>query len=334
MDTLSTDPSWPLLSTDPAVAPLVRTVAEPRVAVLVPCYNESLTVERVVEGFRKALPHATVYVYDNNSVDDTATRATAAGAIVKIERRQGKGHVIRRMFADIEADCYILVDGDDTYDPSVAPNLTSMVTREGCDFVNVARVTSSSQAYRRGHRLGNVVLTQMVRSLFGRESSDMLSGYKGMSRRFVKCFPAMSGGFETETELTVHALEMRMPMAEIAAPYRERPSGSTSKLRTYRDGARIVMLISRLVKDERPLQFFGALGLAVGCLGLLLGLPVVLTFFETGLVPRLPTAVLSLGLVVLAWLAIFAGLILDVITKARQEFKHLTYLSIKRFGDG
>ena len=236
------------------------------------------------------------------------------------------------MFADIEADCYILVDGDDTYDASVATKVISTLTREGCDFVNVARVSTSTEAYRPGHRFGNLVLTQMVRSFFGRESSDMLSGYKGMSRRFVKSFPAMSGGFETETELTVHALEMRMPMAEIAAPYRERPSGSTSKLRTYRDGARIVMLISRLVKDERPLQFFGTLGLAVGCLGLLLGLPVVLTFFETGLVPRLPTAVLSVGLVVLAWLAIFAGLILDVVTKARQEFKRLTYLSIKRFG--
>ncbi len=332
MDTLATDPSWPLLLADPAVDRPSSRRREPRVAVLVPCYNESLTVGARRRGFRAALPLATIYVYDNNSTDDTAQRATSAGAIVKIERRQGKGHVIRRMFADIEADCYILVDGDDTYDPSVAPNVTSILTREGCDFVNVARVSTSTDAYRRGHRFGNLVLTQMVRSFFGRESSDMLSGYKGMSRRFVKSFPAMSGGFETETELTVHALEMRMPMAEIAAPYRERPSGSTSKLRTYRDGARIVMLISRLVKDERPLQFFGTLGLAVGCLGLLLGLPVVLTFFETGLVPRLPTAVLSVGLVVLAWLAIFAGLILDVVTKARQEFKRLTYLSIRRFG--
>ena len=332
MDILATDPSWPLLLADPAVGSPVQQSAEPRVAVLVPCYNESLTVERVVAGFRKALPTATIYVYDNNSTDDTARRATSAGAIVRIERRQGKGHVIRRMFADVEADCYVLVDGDDTYDPSVAPIVAGMIIQEGCDFVNVARVSTSTEAYRRGHRLGNLVLTQMVRWFFGRESSDMLSGYKGMSRRFVKSFPAMSGGFETETELTVHALEMRMPMTEIGAPYRERPSGSTSKLRTYRDGARIVMLISRLVKDERPLQFFGALGLAVGCLGLLLGLPVVLTFFETGLVPRLPTAVLSVGLVVLAWLAIFAGLILDVVTKARQEFKRLTYLSIRRFG--
>ncbi len=331
MDTLAKDPSWPLLPADPTASP-VSIETEPRVAVLVPCFNESLTVGRVIEGFRKALPDAKIHVYDNNSTDDTIGRATSAGAIVKLERRQGKGHVIRRMFADIEADCYILVDGDDTYDPSVAPKVISFIAQEGFDFVNVARVSTSTEAYRRGHRFGNLVLTQMVRSSFGRESSDMLSGYKGMSRRFVKSFPAMSGGFETETELTVHALEMRMPMTEIAAPYRERPSGSTSKLRTYRDGARIVMLISRLVKDERPLQFFGFLGLAVGCLGLLLGLPVVLTFFETGLVPRLPTAVLSVGLVVLAWLAIFAGLILDVVTKARQEFKRLTYLSIRRFG--
>ena len=331
MDTLASDLSWPLPAADPTASP-VNTETEPRVAVLVPCFNEGLTVGRVVEGFRKTLPDAKIYVYDNNSTDDTSGRATSAGAIVKLERRQGKGHVIRRMFADIEADCYILVDGDDTYDPSVAPKVISFITRDGFDFANVARVSTSTEAYRRGHRFGNLVLTQMVRSFFGRESSDMLSGYKGMSRRFVKSFPAMSGGFETETELTVHALEMRMPMTEIAAPYRERPSGSTSKLRTYRDGARIVMLISRLVKDERPLQFFGILGLAVGCLGLILGLPVVLTFFETGLVPRLPTAVLSVGLVVLAWLAIFAGLILDVVTKARQEFKRLTYLSIRRFG--
>ena len=328
MDTLATDSSRPVTLAETASPSPVQ----PRVAVLVPCYNESLTVARVVEGFREALPGATVYVYDNNSTDDTALRATSAGAIVGIERRQGKGHVIRRMFADIEADCYVLVDGDDTYDPSVAANVIGMVIQEGCDFVNVARISTSVDAYRRGHRIGNLVLTRMVRWFFGRESSDMLSGYKGMSRRFVKSFPAMSGGFETETELTVHALEMRMPMAEIAAPYRERPSGSTSKLRTYRDGARIVMLISRLVKDERPLQFFGTVGLAVGCLGLVLGLPVVLTFFDTGLVPRLPTAVLSVGLVVLACLAIFAGLILDVVTKARQELKRLTYLSIRRFG--
>ena len=205
-----------------------------------------------------------------------------------------------------------------------------MVIRQGYDFVNVARSSTAVEAYRRGHRLGNRVLTEMVRSFFGRDTSDMLSGYKALSRRFVKSFPAMSGGFETETELTVHALEMRMPMAEIFAPYRERPAGSVSKLRTYQDGARILMLISRLIKDERPFKFFGLLGLAIGALGILLGLPVVFTFFETGLVPRLPTAVLSVGLVLIAWLSIFTGVILDVVTKARQELKRLTYLSIER----
>ena len=306
--------------------------AEARIAVLVPCYNEAATIVPVVESFRAVLPGATVYVYDNNSNDDTASLAAAAGAVVRVERRQGKGYVVRRMFADIDADCYILVDGDDTYDASVAARLVAMVIGEGYDFVNVARVSTATNAYRPGHRLGNRVLTQMVRSFFGRETSDMLSGYKALSQRFVKSFPAMSGGFETETELTVHALEMCMPMGEIAAPYRERPAGSLSKLRTYRDGARILMLIARLIKDERPLPFFGSLGVLFGLAGLLAGLPVVLTFFETGLVPRLPTAVLSVGMVLVGLLSLFAGLILDVVTKARQEFKRLMYLSIRRFG--
>ncbi len=232
------------------------------------------------------------------------------------------------MFADIDADCYVMVDGDGTYDPTAAAAAVGMVLGEDYDFVNVARVSVGGEAYRRGHRLGNIVLTRLVRVFFGRESTDMLSGYKVLSRRFVKTFPAMSGGFETETELTVHALEMRMPMGEISAPYRERPDGSTSKLRTFRDGARILMLISRLIKDERPFAFFGVLGVLVGLAGIALGLPVVLTFLETGLVPRLPTAVLSAGLVMLGWLAIFTGLILDVVTKARHEFKRLTYLSL------
>ncbi len=300
------------------------------VAVLIPCFNEAATIVKVVEGFRRVLPAATVYVYDNNSTDGTGALAAAAGAVVRVERRQGKGHVVRRMFADIDADCYLMVDGDDTYDASVAGEISDMVVRQGYDFVNVARASTAVEAYRRGHRLGNRVLTEMVRSFFGRDTSDMLSGYKALSRRFVKSFPAMSWGFETETELTVHALEMRMPMGEISAPYRERPAGSVSKLRTYQDGARILMLISRLIKDERPFKFFGLLGLAIGALGVLLGLPVVFTFFETGLVPRLPTAVLSVGLVLIAWLSIFTGVILDVVTKARQELKRLTYLSIGR----
>jgi hypothetical protein len=298
------------------------------VAVLIPCYNEALTVASVVAGFRAALPDARIYVYDNNSRDGTADIARAAGAIVRVELRQGKGNVVRRMFSDIDADCYVMVDGDDTYSPSIASRGVELVLDEGYDFVNVARLSTATEAYRRGHKLGNVALTQIVRTFFGRQTTDMLSGYKLLSRRFVKSFPAMSGGFETETELTVHALEMRMPMTELSADYKERPDGSTSKLRTYHDGAKILMLISRLVKDERPLQFFTAIGIAFGAVGLALGLPIVLTFFETGLVPRLPTAVLSVGFEVLACLSVFAGLILDVVTKSRQELKRLVYLSI------
>jgi len=302
--------------------------AHSRVAVLVPCYNEATTIASVVTGFRSELPDAAIYVYDNNSTDGTAAIARAAGAIVQVETRQGKGNVVRRMFSDIDADCYILVDGDDTYDPAVAAELADLVLAEGHDFANVSRVSTAPEAYRRGHRLGNRALTLMVRCFFGRQSNDMLSGYKALSRRFVRSFPAMATGFETETELTVHALEMRMPMAEIAAAYKERPDGSTSKLRTYHDGIRILMLIFRLIKDERPLPFFGALGLGLNLLGLLLGLPVVLTFLGTGLVPRLPTAVLSLGIVMLGWMCIFTGLILDVVTKARHETKQLSYLAM------
>ncbi|MDE1996003.1 MAG: glycosyltransferase, partial [Rhizobiaceae bacterium] len=214
--------------------------AKPRVAVLVPCYNEALTIKSVIEGFRASLPEADIYVYDNNSSDDTLKIARASGAIVRSEPRQGKGHVVRRMFADIDADCYILVDGDDTYDASIAASAADTVLKDGFDFVNIGRVSTVEEAYRPGHRLGNKVLTNMVRFFFGRQSRDMLSGYKVLSRRFVKSFPAMSSGFETETELTVHALEMRMPMTELSAHYKERPAGSVSKLRTFRDGFRIL----------------------------------------------------------------------------------------------
>ncbi|MDX7952400.1 glycosyltransferase family 2 protein [Lichenihabitans sp. Uapishka_5] len=305
-------------------------VAEQQIAILVPCYNEALTIRNVVEGFRRNLPQAQVYVFDNNSTDDTVAVAKSAGAIVRHVQRQGKGHVVRRMFADIDADCYILVDGDDTYDPDASGQIASMVLEQDFDFVNVSRVSDAVEAYRRGHRLGNVVLTGLVRLFFGRESTDMLSGYKALSRRFVKSFPAMSHGFETETELTVHALEMRMTMGEVSAQYRERPSGSTSKLRTYQDGTRILLLIARLVKDERPAQFFGFVGLFLILLGAGLSIPVILTYVETGLVPRLPTAVLSVGTVVLGWLSIFTGIILDVVAKMRREVKRLTYLATPR----
>lgn len=305
---------------------------QPRVAVLVPCFNEETTIGNVVADFRLTLPSATIYVYDNNSSDGTSEAARRAGAVVRRETRQGKGHVVRRMFADIEADVYVLVDGDDTYNAPAAQRAVDTVLSDGVDFVNIARVSSAVEAYRPGHRLGNQVLTSMVRLFFGRQSRDMLSGYKVLSRRFVKSFPAMASGFETETELTVHALEMRMPMAEQTAPYKERPPGSVSKLNTFRDGWRILMLIARLIKDERPLAFFSAIGLALCVLAVGLSVPVLLTFVETGLVPRLPTAVLSVGLVITGFLSIFTGLILDVVTKSRQEMKRIAYLSIRARG--
>ena len=309
---------------------VAETERLPRLAVLVPCFNESLTIGQVIGDFRAALPTAQIYVYDNNSTDGTAEVARAAGAIVRVEPRQGKGNVVRRMFGDIEADIYILVDGDGTYDAKAAPFLVGRVLKDDLDFVNGARAEVSQQAYRRGHLLGNRVLTGLVQGVFGREFRDMLSGYKVMSRRFVKSFPAMSSGFETETELVVHALELRMPAAEVTTAYHERPEGSVSKLRTYRDGARILYLILRLMKDERPLQFFGVLSAALLGAALVLVTPVIVTFAETGLVPRLPTAVLSLGIVILSVLTFFTGIVLDLTTRTRQELKRLLYLSVAR----
>ena len=312
-------------ATEPALAP-----AGLRVAVLLPCLNEAAAITDVVRAFRAALPSASVYVYDNNSTDDTAALAAAAGAQVRSEPRAGKGNVVRRMFADVEADVYVLADGDDTYDASAAGRLLETFLAEELDFLNGARVHESKGAYRPGHRLGNFVLTKLVRAVFGRQLNDMLSGYKVLSRRFVKSFPAMSTGFEIETELAVHALELRMPMAEVPTAYAERPSGSASKLRTFRDGARILMLIARVVKEERPLQFFGLAGLLLILLGVGFSVPVVLTYVETGLVPRLPTAVLSVGLIILGVVTVFSGLILDMVTYGRREMKRLFYLSIPR----
>ena len=309
---------------------VAETERLPRLAVLVPCFNESLTIGQVIGDFRAALPTAQIYVYDNNSTDGTAEVAWAAGAIVRVEPRQGKGNVVRRMFGDIEADIYILVDGDGTDDAKAAPFLVGRVLQDDLDFVNGARAEVSQQAYRRGHRLGNRVLTGLVQGVIGRECRDMLSGYKVMSRRFVKSFPAMSSGFETETELVVHALELRMPAAEVTTAYHERPEGSVSKLRTYRDGARILYLIMRLMKDQRPLQFFGVLSAALLGAALVLVTPVIVTFAETGLVPRLPTAVLSLGIVILSVLTFFTGIVLDLTTRTRQELKRLLYLSVAR----
>lgn len=302
--------------------------AAPRIAVIVPCYNEAIAIAKVVADFRAALPEATIYVYDNNSSDDTVAVARAAGALVRRETLQGKGNVIRRAFADVDADLYVLVDGDDTYDAAAAPGMVALLQREGLDMVNGARVTDIQKAYRPGHRLGNQVLTGMVRLVFGDRISDMLSGYRVFSRRFVKSFPALAGGFETETEFTVHALDLKMPVGEVATAYKDRPVGSVSKLRTYSDGVRILRTIVVLVKEERPLQFFTIAGLFLLALAILLGVPVVGEFLRTGLVPRLPTAVLAMGVGMLAALAFACGLVLDSVSRGRKEIKRLAYLSI------
>jgi len=308
--------------------PGIETIACRReVAVLVPCFNEELTVGKTVAAFREALPSATVYVYDNNSTDRTNDVARAAGAVVRSEPRQGKGNVVRRMFADIDADIFVLVDGDATYDAEAAPRMVHRAIEENLDFVNGARVSQSMDAYRRGHRFGNYVLTELVRDIFGRQFTDMLSGYKVFSRRYVKSFPAMSRGFEIETELTVHALELRMPSAEEPTAYGERPSGSVSKLSTFRDGARILRLIFDLVRNERPLQFFGLAGALLILIAIVLTIPLAETYFQTGLVPRLPTAVLAIGLIIIGFLSFLAGLILDVVATMRSEMKRLAYLS-------
>jgi glycosyltransferase involved in cell wall biosynthesis len=303
------------------------TVRQLEIAVLVPCFNEELTVGKCVAAFREALPSARVYVYDNNSTDRTVNVARAAGAIVRNEPRQGKGNVVRRMFADIDADIFVLVDGDATYEAQAAPRMVRKVIEDNLDFVNGARVSRSIEAYRRGHRFGNTVLTALVRNIFGRQFTDMLSGYKVFSRRYVKSFPATSRGFEIETELTVHALELRMPCAEEFTVYGERPSGSASKLNTFRDGARILRLIFDLVRNERPLQFFGLVGAVLILTAGALAIPLAQTYWETGLVPRLPTAVLDVGLIIVGFLSCLAGLILDVVATMRHEMKMLAYLS-------
>lgn len=303
------------------------------IAVLVPCRNEERTIASVVRKFRKLLPAGTIYVYDNNSSDSTVEAARTAGAVVRSEPRQGKGYVVRRMFADIDADIYVLIDGDDTYEAAAVPRLIQRLLHERLDFVNGARVSQDANAYRRGHRLGNYLLTALVRNIFGRQFTDMLSGYKVFSRRFVKSFPAMSGGFEIETELVVHALGLRMPCAEEPTAYAERSADSVSKLRTYSDGARILALIADLIRNERPLQFFGAIGVALFTVAVSIDIPLVRTYFETGLVPRLPTALLSVGLLIIAVLSLLAGLILDAVATMRQEMKRLAYLSIPPAGE-
>lgn len=302
--------------------------ASPSVAVLLPCYNEEAAIGQVVRDFRAALPAAKIYVYDNASSDRTADVAREAGATVVHERLRGKGNVVRRMFADIEADIYVLADGDDTYDASAAPRLIEQLCRDQLDMVNVARANASEDAYRPGHRFGNQLFTKLVSSLFGKRFGDILSGYRVFSRRFVKSFPALAKGFEIETELTVHALELRMPVAETVAPYKERPEGSESKLNTFRDGFRILRTIIRLAKEERPLAFFSVAAAVLAAGALTLAIPLFLTYFETGLVPRLPTAVLVCAMMVLAFLSLASGLILDSVSLGRREIKRLHYLTL------
>ncbi|HEV2270511.1 MAG TPA: glycosyltransferase [Steroidobacteraceae bacterium] len=301
-----------------------------QIAILIPCRNEEASIAEVVRDFQRYLPAATVYVYDNGSDDETAQVARDAGARVFREPLVGKGNVVRRMFADIEADIYVMIDGDGTYDTSSAPRLIQYLVTNGLDIVNCARVSSDSAAYRPGHRLGNRMLTGLVARVFGKRLSDMLSGYRVLSRRFVKSFPALSTGFEIETELTVHALELRVPMAELSAPYVTRPRGSASKLRTVRDGLKILKLIVHLVKEERPLQFFSTGFCALAATSIALGIPVVTQYFVTGLVGRLPTAVLATGLMILAFLSLMCGVILDTVTRGRRELKRLLYLAAGR----
>lgn len=306
----------------------VELTSDVKVAVLIPCYNEAKPIGTVVADFRAALPAADIYVYDNNSTDGTAEAARAAGAIVRVETQQGKGNVVRRMFADIDADVYVMVDGDNTYEAKAAPALVDKLLDETLDMVSGCRVTEIQEAYRPGHRFGNWMLTGLVASIFGKRTKDMLTGYRVFSRRFVKCFPALSRGFEIETELTVHALELRMPIADVDTVYVDRLPGSDSKLNTIRDGFRILKMIVLLVKEERPFALFCGVGVLLGLLSLVLGGPVVVEFVETGLVPRFPTAILASAIMVIGVLSVVTGLILDTVTLGRREMKRMAYLAL------
>ncbi len=304
------------------------TIHELRIAVLIPCHNEEIAIATVVRDFRVALPHALIFVFDNNSIDKTSQVAKDAGAIVRRMPLQGKGNVVHRMFSDVDADVYVLVDGDDTYHAASAPTLVARLIDENLDMVVGRRVTDEVAAYRSGHRFGNWLLTELVGKLFGRSFTDILSGYRVFSRRYVKSFPALATGFEIETELTVHALELRMPIDEIETPYKSRQEGSVSKLSTYRDGIRIFGMIFKLFRQERPLIFFGGLALVLGTASLILSIPLFITFVETGLVPRFPTAMLVTGMMITAFVSVACGLILDTVTRGRQEMKRLIYLQI------
>ena len=298
-----------------------------KIAVLIPCYNEELSIKQTVTDCRKYLPTADVYVYDNNSKDKTVQVAQEAGAIVRKETHQGKGNVVRRMFADIEADVYVMTDGDATYDIASVPAMIQKLTDENLDMVTGVRQTQEKEAYRAGHQFGNKLLTRIVHLFFGKQTDDMLSGLRVFSRRFVKSYPANSHGFEIETELTVYASSMRLPIADYPTPYYSRPEGSVSKLSTYKDGYRILKMIAILIKEERPLLFFGIGAIVLFVLSLLSAIPVIMHYLETGLVPRIPTAVLSVGLMLAAGVSLAMALILDTVAKTRQELRRMKYLA-------
>jgi glycosyltransferase involved in cell wall biosynthesis len=316
-----------MLSTDATADVATERIVRHKVAVLVPCYNEEAAIAKVVAGFRTALPEASIYVYDNNSTDRTVEAATRAGAAVRLERHQGKGHVVRRMFSDVDADIYVLVDGDATYEPASAPAMIETLLRDRLDMICAVRVDREEGAYRLGHRTGNRLLTWFVGNVFGQSFSDILSGYRVFTRRFVKSFPVLSGGFEIEAELTVHALELGLPVGEIRTPYYSRAPGSESKLSTWKDGIRILRTIFRIYRSERPLPFFGSIGISLALVSLGFAFPIVLTFMREGIVPRLPTAILSTGLMVIAMLAVACGLVMDTVTRGRRELKLLAYLA-------
>lgn len=304
-----------------------QATSGPRISVVIPCFNEEIAIPGVVEDFRRALPLASIHVFDNNSSDRTMDAARAAGAIVHAVALQGKGNVVRRMFADVDADIYVLVDGDGTYDAASAQAMTACLLDRGLDMVTGVREAVHVEAYRRGHTFGNRLLSGFLSRLFGGNASDILSGYRIFSRRFVKSFPVLSSGFEIETELSVHALELCLPVAEVKTPYRERPEGSFSKLSTYRDGARILITMLRLFSAERPFVFYTLFSALSALLALILAAPLVVTYLQTGLVPRFPTAILSSSLMLLAALSFSVGLILDTVTRGRREVKMLHYLN-------
>jgi len=304
--------------------------SQPRIAVLLPCYNEEAAIAATIAGFKQALPTAIIYVYDNNSSDRTREIAAEAGAVVRSERQQGKGHVVRRMFADVDADVYVIADGDLTYDPKAAPAMVDLLIMEQLDMVVGTRRHEEKEAFRGGHVIGNRLFTGLLAGLFGRSFTDIFTGYRVFSRRFVKSFPVLSSGFEIETEISVHALELRMPVGEVETAYAARPEGSHSKLSTFSDGWRILKTIVTLYRIERPVLFYGSIGALLLLAAILLSIPLVITYVHTGLVPRVPTAILVTGMVVVAVLCFFAGLILDTVTRGRREVRRLAYLALPR----